>query len=89
MNSRIYPKDLLDKAINDYLKKNYCPFCYNFLIGSVILQHTATYILKGDLSSRGNSDDIWCKDCKLKLDRDKLLTKEEVRNEKINEVLKK
>jgi RNase P subunit RPR2 len=82
MNSRIYTKDLLDKAINDYLKKNYCPFCYNFLIGSVI--QTATYV-----SSRSNSDDTWCKDCKLKLQRSNLLTKEEVRNKKIDEVLKK
>jgi hypothetical protein len=83
MNSRIYPEGLLDKAINDYLKKNYCPFCYNFLIGSVI-QHTATYV-----SSRDNSSDIWCKDCKIKFDRSNLLTKEEIRNEKIDEVLKK
>ena len=82
MNSRIYPKEVLENAINEYLGKIYCPHCYSFVIDSVLSY--AKYNIKSKVRNIK-----YCNSCERHTKSNDLLSKSEIRTKKIDEVLKK
>lgn len=81
MNNRIYPKSVFDKAIKDFeLKLNnyYCPKCFNNNCVSDVDKETGTIYL----------EQYKCHNCSSLFDFSDALTKQDVRNKKIDIVLK-
>lgn len=78
MNSRIYPSEIFEKEFMKIQGKIYCPNCYSFNINSYF-----PYI---ESKKRGS---LSCKICNKRCKLDQLLTTNEVRDKKINEVIKK
>lgn len=81
MNSRIYPSEIFEKEVMKIQGKIYCPNCYSFNIISVI-----SYFPYIESKKRGS---VSCKTCNKRYNPNQLLTINEVRNKKIDEVIKK
>ncbi len=80
MNNRIYPKSIFDKAMKDYdlkIRNLHCPKCLDNYLGYVD-EHTGTIYL----------NDYKCYMCSNVFDMSDALTKQDVRNKKIDIVLK-
>lgn len=82
MNTRVYPPEIYQKALNDLLGKKYCPHCY-----SDTKKITLSYSSLNIRSSVRNVKRCEC--CKKVLNDTELLNKQDIRNKKIEEVLKK
>lgn len=81
MNSRVYPSGIFEKEVAKLQGKIYCPNCYSFNIISVI-----SYFPYIESNKRGSFS---CKTCSIRCNPLQLLTLEQVRDKKINEVINK
>lgn len=81
MNSRIYPPEIFEKEVMKLQGKIYCPNCYSFNISSVI-----SYFPYIESKKRGC---LSCRCCNQRCRPNQLLTINEVRNKKIDGVIKK
>ena len=81
MNSRVYPAEIFEVEVAKLQGKIYCPNCYSFNVISVI-----SYFPYIESKKRGS---LSCKTCNKRCKSNQLLTINEVRNKKINEVIKK
>jgi len=83
MNSRIYPKEVFNAEINKLLNQGriYCPDCYSINILDVSLTYSK-YNTKSKVRELRK-----CGRCSGIFKSSEILTKSEVRNKKIDEVL--
>ena len=77
--NRIYPKDLYELELKKIQGKKYCPNCY-----SLNILTNRTHYPYIESNERGV---IYCRCCNIDFDINLLLTKEEVRDKKIKDVL--
>lgn len=80
MNNRIYPKYVMDQAIRSLelkLNNHYCPKCFNNNISDVDKENGTIYL-----------EQYKCHNCSRLFDFSDVLTKQDVRNKKIDIVLK-
>jgi len=81
MNNRIYPGYVMEKEMAKLQGKIYCPNCYSIeTIGAV------SYFPYIESDERGTTS---CMNCRKRYKHLELLNKEQVRNKKIDEVLRK
>ena len=82
MNNRIYPKDLFEIEVNRLKGKVYCPNCYS----NAVIVGNVSYYPYIESKERGTSS---CHNCSMVFNFNNLLTKDEVRDRKIDEITKK
>lgn len=82
MNSRIYPEELYNSALDDYLMKDkkYCPHC--------LTNKTTNLNKHSDPPTFYMGNSLFCDNCRISLSKKDLLTLWQVRELKINIITK-